>query len=143
MTSTATPRERARRDLAVVWGTGLLLSAAVGLVVALLRPEPFWLVFGVFTACFLGPGVTIAWLVLGAGRTVQPDPHVEENIESRWFDKAGSGALFDTLAGAGIAAGAMSIFGWQPDAGLVLMAVVAFALADGALRYWLLARREA
>ena len=143
MTSTATPRERARRELAVVWSAGLVLSAALGLVVALLRPEPFWLVFGVFTACFLGPGVTIAWLVLGAGRRVQPDPHVDENIESRWFDKAGAGALFDTLAAAGITAGALSLFGWEPDAALVLIGVVAFALADGALRYAVLARREA
>jgi hypothetical protein len=140
---TTTDRARGRRHLGVTWSAGLLLSAAIGLVVALLRPESFWVVFVVFTACFLGPCIALAWLVLGAGRRVQPDPHVEENVESRWMDKAGSGALLDTVAAAGIAAGALSIFGWEADAGLVLVGVVAFALADGALRYALLARREA
>jgi hypothetical protein len=136
-------RTRARRELLLTWSTGALFAAGLGLVVALLRGEQFWLVFGVFTACFLAPCVALAWLLLGAGRRVKPDPHVDENVESRWFEKAGSRALFDTLAAVGIAVGVLTVFELEADAGLVLMGVWAFALADGTLRYVLLARREA
>jgi hypothetical protein len=141
--SPPTTGREARRELAVVWSTGLLTAATLGLGVALLRGESFWLVFGVFTACFLPPSLGLAWLLLGAGRRVRPDPHVEENVESRWMDKAASGALFDTIGGAGLAAGLLSVFELQVDAGLALLGVVAFALADGGLRYLRLVRREA
>lgn len=143
MTGTPPTLARARRGLLDVWTAGLLLSASLALGLALWRQEQFWLVLGVFTAAFLAPCVMLAWLVLGAGRRVKPDPHVEENVESRWFDKAGSGALFDTLVVVGVTAGALSLFELDADAALVLMGVWAFALADGALRYLLLARREA
>jgi hypothetical protein len=138
-----TGRDGARRELALVWSTGLALAVALGLGVALLRGESFWLVFGVFSACFLPPALGLAWLLLGAGRRVRPDPHVEENVESRWLDKAASGALFDTIGGAGLAAGLLSIFELRIEASLALLGVVAFALADGGLRYLSLARREA
>jgi hypothetical protein len=143
---TATPPTtagmRARRDLLVVWSVGLLLSAGIGLAVALLRSEPFWLIFGVFTACFLAPCITLAWFVLGAGRRVEVAPHAGENVESRWLDKAAAGALFDTIPAAGIAAGAVSLFGLDLPGDVALICVVAFALIDGALRYAVLSRRE-
>jgi hypothetical protein len=138
-----TGRDGARREQALVWSTAVLLAALLGLGVALLRGESFWLVFGVFTACFLPPCLGVAWLLLGAGRRVRPDPHADENIESRWLDKAASGALFDTIGAAGLAAGLLSVFELRVDAGLALLGVVAFALADGGLRYLSLARREA
>jgi hypothetical protein len=144
---TATPptldRTPARRELLAVWSTGALMAAGLGLAVALFRGEQFWLVFGVFTACFLAPCFGLAWLVLGPGRRVAPDPHADENVESHWFEKAGSGALFDTMAVIGIAVGVLSLFELEADAALVLMGVWVFALADGVLRYTLLARREA
>jgi hypothetical protein len=59
------------------------------------------------------------------------------------MDKAASGALFDTIGGAGLAAGLLSVFELEVDAGLALLGVVAFALADGGLRYLRLVRREA
>jgi hypothetical protein len=138
-----TGRERARRELGLVWATALVLAAGLGLGVAFLREESFWLVFGVFTACFLPPSLGLAWLLLGAGRRVRPDPHVEENVESRWMDKAAAGALLDTIGGAGLAAGVLSVFELSVDASLALLGVVAVALADGGLRYLVLARREA
>ncbi len=141
--SSPTTGREARRELAVVWSTGLLTAATLGLGVALLRGEAFWLVFGVFTACFLPPSLGLTWLLLGAGRRVQPPPHAEENVESRWMDKAASGALFDTIGGAGLVAGLLSVFELRVDAGLALLGVVAFALADGGLRYLRLVRREA
>jgi hypothetical protein len=125
-----------------VWSVGLLVAAGLGLGAAALQPGEFWLTFGVFTACFLAPSIGLAWLVLGAGRRVQPDPHIEENVEARWFDKAGAGALVDTLAATGVAAGGIGVLGLTPPADLALLGVVAFALVDGALRYAILARRE-
>src|SRR4051812_10152003 len=101
----AAGRRPAVRDLLVVWFVGLLFAAGLGAGAALLRPEQFWLVWGVFTACALAPSIALAWLVVGAGRRVRRDPRAEENVESRWFEKAASGALFDVLAAAGVTAG--------------------------------------
>jgi hypothetical protein len=120
-----------------------VVAAGLGLAVALFRGEQFWLVFGVYTACFLAPCLGFAWLVLGAGRRVTPDPHIEENIESRWMDKAGHGALVDTITASCLTAGAVGLFELELGTGIALMGVVAFALADGALRFALLRRREA
>jgi hypothetical protein len=144
MTSTPTPTRRrpAPRDLLVVWLGGLVLAAALGLTAAVLRDEQFWLVFGVFTACFLSPCIGLAWLVVGPARGVSVDPHAEENVESRWIEKAASGALFDLLPAAGITLAAMSLLGLELPGDLVLLGVVAFALVDGGLRYVLLSRRE-
>jgi hypothetical protein len=142
---TATPiRDGRKRPVRapLVWLIGAVLAAVLGLGAALIRPEQFGLVFGVFAACLLSPCIALAWLVLGAGRLVEPDPHVAENVESRWMQKAGSGALFDVLAAAGITAGAVGLLDLDVPADLALIGVVAFALVDGGLRYALLSRRE-
>lgn len=144
MTSTpVTPRERARRDLAVVWSVGLLAAVLLGWAAAAQRDGAFGPAFVVFTACLLGPCIGLAWVFLGAGRRVQADTEAEENVEARWFQKAGSGALFDTLSLAGLSAAALSIFELTPPADVALIGVVAFGLADATLRYAVLARREA
>ena len=142
-TPTATPRERARRELAVVWSTGLLAAVLLGAGAAVVRDGSFWQAFVVFTACFLGPCIGFAWLLLGPGRRVQADTEADENVEARWFQKAGSGALFDTLAAAGITAAVISILELTPPAELALLGIWAFGLADATLRYAVLARREA
>ncbi len=146
LTMTTTPpvsdRSAARRALAVEWVVGLLIAAALGLGVAVTRPDQFWLVLGVFTACFLAPCIALAWLVLGRGRALQPDPRAEENVESRWMDKAAAGALMDLLPAAGITAGAVSLFELDLSADTALVGVVAFALVDGGLRFAVLRRRE-
>jgi len=138
----AAGRRPAARDLLVAWFVGLLFAAGLGAGAALLRPEQFWLVFGVFTACALAPSIALAWLVVGAGRRVRPDPRAEENVESRWFEKAASGALFDVLAAAGVTAGAVSLLGLPLSADVALVGVWAFALADGGLRYAVIRRPE-
>jgi hypothetical protein len=125
----------------LVWLAGAMLAAVLGLVAAAVRPEQFWLVFGVFTACCLSPCIGLAWLVLGGGRLVTPDPHADENVESRWLEKAASAALFDVAAAAGLTAGAVSLFGLDLPGDLALLGVVAFALVDAGLRYAVLARR--
>jgi hypothetical protein len=136
-------RAAARRSLAVEWSVGLLVAAAIGLVAALLRPEDFWLVFGVFTACSLGPAIGLAWLVVGRGRSVPEDPHAEENVESRWFHKAATATLLDLLMVIGLLAGALSVTRLDLPADLVLLGVWGFAVADGGLRFAVLRRREA
>ena len=49
----------------------------------------------------------------------------------------------ESMAVAGLAAAAISIFRLTPPADLALLGVVAFVLADSASRYAVLARREA
>lgn len=144
MTTTPPAIDRAtlRRNLAVEWLVGLLISAGLGLAVAFGRPDQFWLVFGVFTACFLAPSITLAWLVLGRGRSVQPPPHAEESVESRWLDKAAAGALMDLIPAAGIMAAAVSLFRLDLPADVALIGVVVFGLVDGGLRFAALRRRE-
>ncbi len=138
----ASGNRSATRDLVVVWVVGLLVAAGMGLGVAFTRPEDFWLVFGVFTACFLGPCIGLAWLTVGAGRKTEIDARADENVETRWFEKAASGALFDLLMAVGFLLGAMSLFGFEVATDVVLMGLWAFAIADGALRYALIRRRE-
>lgn len=135
-------RAAARRSLAVEWLVGLLISAGLGLAVALGRPDQYWLIFAVFTACFLAPSLTLAWLVVGRGRTVQPAPRAEENVESRWLEKAAAGALLDLLPAAGITAAAVSLFRLDLPADVALIGVVVFALVDGGLRFAVLRCRE-
>jgi hypothetical protein len=142
VTPPSSHRERARRELALVWSTGTLLAACLGLAVALSRGDQFWLVFGVFTACFLAPCIGLAWLTVGAGRRTEVDPRADENVETRWFEKAASGALFDLLMGVGLLLGAMSLFGLEIPSDVVLMGMWAFAIVDGALRFALIRRRE-
>jgi hypothetical protein len=139
---TADGTRSATRDLVLVWVVGLLAAGSLGLAAALTRPEDFWLVLVVFTACFLAPCVGLAWLVVGAGRKVQIDARAEENVETRWFEKAASGALFDLLMVVGLLLGAMSVFGLELSSEVVLMGVWALAVADAALRYGLIRRRE-
>jgi hypothetical protein len=141
-TPTAPHRGRARRELLTVWLVGLLCAAGLGLVAALVRSEQFWLVFGVFTACLLAPSFALAWLLVGAGRRVEPGPHAEENVESRWLEKAAAGALFDLVAAAGVTVGAVSLFDLRLSADVALIGVMAFAVIDGGLRYVALSRRE-
>jgi hypothetical protein len=136
-TPTAAPR-----DLLVVWLGGLVLAAGLGLGAAILRGEQFWLVFGVFTACFLSPCIALSWLVVGPGRGVTVDPRAEENVESRWIEKAASGAMFDLVPAAGVTLGAVSLFGLDLPGDLALLGVVVFAFVDGGLRYAVLSRRE-
>jgi hypothetical protein len=142
MTATPTAAGRRARGLLLVWLVGAGAAVALGLAAALIRQEQFWLVLGVFAACSLSPCIALAWLLLGAGRLVEPDPHVHDNVESRWLEKAGSAALFDVLAAAGITAGAVALLDLDVPADLALIGVVAFALVDGGLRYALLSRRE-
>ena len=144
MTATppATGSKPISRDLFLVWGVGLLAAAGLGLGAAFTRPENFWLVFFVFTACSLGPCIGLAWLTVGAGRKVEIDARADENVETRWIEKAASGALFDLLMAVGFLLGAMSLFGFEVQTDVVLVCLWAFAIADAALRYALLRRRE-
>jgi len=140
--STAADRARSRRELVLVGLTGTAFATALGVGAALIRPEQFWLVFLVFTACSLSPSVALAWLLLGGGRRVQGDPHAGENVESRWLEKAAAGALFDVIPAAALTAGAVSLFELDLAGELALVGVAAFALVDGGLRYAMLTRRE-
>ena len=69
--SMAEGRTRSARELLLVCLSGLAFAAVLGVGAALIRPEQFWLVFGVFTACSLSPSIALAWLILGGGRRVQ------------------------------------------------------------------------
>lgn len=135
-------RGGAVRDLLLTWGAGLLFAGALGWGAAALRQEQFWLVFAVFTACFLAPSIGLAWLTVGAGRRIEIDPRAEENVETRWFEKAASGALFDLLAAVGLLLGAMSFVELEIPGDVLLMCLWALAVTDGALRYALIRRRE-
>jgi hypothetical protein len=146
MTAASSPatRDRAARRLVLrVWAVGLLASGGLGLAAALVRPEHFWLVFGVFTACCLAPCIGLAWLTVGAGRTAEIDPRAEENVETRWIEKAASGALFDVLMAIGLVLGVQAFVDVDLPADGALLGVWAFALTDGMLRYAFLRRREA
>ncbi len=141
-TSAAARRRPTSRDLLGMWLAGLVLAAGLGLVAAVVADEQFWLTFGVYTACFLSPCIGLAWLLVGPGRGVSVDPRAEENIESRWIEKAASGAVFDLIPAVGVALASTSLFGLELAGDVALLGVAAFVVADGGLRYLVLSRRE-
>jgi len=144
MTSTpaAARRRPGSKDLLVMWLAGLVLAAGLGLAAAFLADGRFWLTFGVYTACFLSPCIALSWLLVGPGRGVSVDPRAEENIESRWIEKAASGAVFDLIPAVGVALASTSLFGLELAGDVALLGVAAFVVVDGGLRYLVLSRRE-
>ncbi|MGC5614606.1 hypothetical protein [Georgenia sp. Z1491] len=99
-----------------------------------------WLVALVFMACQIVPigAIYYLWLI---GPTLETDPHAEESVESRWLERATSGAAMDTLLAAGI--GTVAVVFTSVDFPVVwaLSGVVALLMGSTVARYAILSRR--
>lgn len=118
----------------------LVIATAVGLVAAAVRDDgPEWLLFTAFAVATVVPAFGGLGLLTGAMRADKPK-HDEETVEHEWFVRATSGAFTDLLLVLGIVVFVTSVLD-GPDLPLVL--VIVLAMADVAVRYTALSRREA
>ena len=125
--------------------TGLLLAAGLGLLAGLFGDDDqFWLRAAVFAVCTSVPAYGLGWLLFLSGGT-GPDAvaHPEENVEHGWWQRSASGSFLALVVVAGLAATALAVTDLRLDAGTVLAALLALALADVTVRFTVLSRREA
>jgi hypothetical protein len=139
--STTRPTAPARSRLLAV-ALAVVAACALGAVAGLLRSEHFWLAAAVFTASTVLPMYALTWFLLVSRHVVKEDAHAGENVERSWGDRAGAGAFTDMVGAAGIALLALSLTGLEVSGQAVLVAVVVLGLADAAVRYLALSRRE-
>lgn len=124
---------------------GVIVSACVGGVFVALNPtERAMLVFAVVMAGTLPVAAALGWVLLVdrstiAGAVAKPD----DSIESDWYGKAASGAFHDLLLVGGLGAAAFSLAQVEAPVGLVLAAILLFAMLDVAARYLWLKRSTA
>ncbi|MCR2799946.1 hypothetical protein QNO21_12510 [Microbacterium sp. zg-Y818] len=126
---------------ATLWGTSLMIGVVVsacggGLFVALNPDERAGLAFAVVMAGTLPAAAALGWGLLVdrstiAGAVAKPD----DSIESDWYQKAAGGAFHDVLLVGGLGAAAFSFARIEASVGVVLAAVVLFAMLDCAARY--------
>ena len=118
----------------------IAISAAVGLVAATVRDDGApWLLFTAFAIATLVPAVGGLGLLTGAMKADKTQ-HDEETVEHEWFVRATSGAFTDLLVVLGVVVFVTSVLD-GPDLPLAL--VIVLAMADVAVRYTALSRREA
>lgn len=125
-----------RRGLAM---TGALAAALlIGAVAAATRGTPPLLTFVVFTLTTAPVAVGAAWAL------TDPAPagprHPEQSVELHWLHRAGFAAFLDLIIALGLAATAAAVAG-VPE--VPLAAFIVLGGADLALRYRVLAHREA
>lgn len=144
--STTTPRASAPRApasrYAAAVALALVLAGGLGLLAAQFRPEAPWLTAGVFAACTSGPAYALGWVLLVRDRVVQRTAHEEEDVEGQWLQRAAAGALWDVLVVLGLSASVLAITGLELLAADALAVVAAVLMADVAVRYAVIARRE-
>ncbi|WP_420114113.1 hypothetical protein [Pseudactinotalea sp.] len=122
---------------------GLAASAASAAAVAFTRDDHRLLAAGVMLAATLPVTLSLGWVLFVSQHTTDPDPYAEDNVETRWFERAASRTLTDVFAAAGLATGVLAIGGdrLQPQAWLVSLAVAILILVDFGVRYTVLQRR--
>lgn len=95
------------------------------------------LVFLAFSLGTLAPWAGLGYLVAAPDQRV---PHQEDTVESEWLQQATSGAFLDLFIALGVTTAITSIADLEPlDPAYFLV----LGMADVALRYGLLQRREA
>lgn len=126
--------------LAVV--TSLVLASIVGAVASVFYDENRLLGFVIFAACTAGTFFALGWVVFVSKYTVEPDAHAEDNIESKWYAKATSGAFHDVITTAGIALVVLSISRLEVSGDTVLLLILILAMVSFAVRFWAAKRRD-
>ncbi|VTR76021.1 hypothetical protein [Cellulomonas hominis] len=123
--------------------TATALTAAIGAVAGWVRADEdgFWRAAFVFALLCAPVVFSLAWTLFVAGHTVQHDRHPEDNIETRWYREATSGAFHDVLAATGLGLTVTSIGGTDLDGRTVLFGVVVLAIVDALVRLVVVRRR--
>ena len=133
-----------RRRNAEALGLGVVLAAAIGLAAAAQRGERFWLVTVVFAVCAFGPAYGVGWLLRVAPVSGPEEPrNAEDTVESRWLERASAAAFGDLVVLMGVVATVVAVTEVDPEASLLLGALLLAVFLDVAARVWVLRRREA
>ena len=98
--------------------------------------------FVIFAACTVGTFFALGWVLFVSKYTVEEDPHAEDNIERRWYDKATSGAFQDILTTGGIALVVLSITRVEISGVSVLLLLLILSMISVAVRFWAARRRD-
>lgn len=120
----------------------LVLASIVGAVASVFYSENRVLGFVIFAACTVGTFFALGWVLFVSQYTVVEDPHAEDNIEHRWYDKATSGAFHDILTTGGIALVVLSITRVEISGVSVLLVLLILAMISVAVRFWAARRRD-
>lgn len=124
-------------------GLGLVGAAGIGALAGSFTPDDFAVKAAIFGAAALGPATFSAWYVLIGRKEVAKDARQHtDSVEQQWAGRAASGAFTDLMIVLGVSLTAVSISGWEPPVGLVLLALTILGLGDMAVRYLLAERRE-
>lgn len=136
-----------RRRLPALWAAapiGALIAAAIGGVMALTGgagPEPMVGALAV-SLITVWPCIGGVWLLLVDRETLRgATANPEQSIESRWYERASSGAFSDVLLIVGIGTAVIAVAGIEVPALLALSAVIVVAMASVAVRYLVERRR--
>lgn len=153
------PRSRWGRSARLGGGTGRLLgvSLAGGVPLAALvgaaawwlgqlagDPDPRrpWVVAVALTASCLPVGFGAIWVFLVDRDTLEGAVrNPEQSIESRWYDRAATGAFHDLLILLGLGTFAVSLAGWEAPLSAVGIGLLLFMALDVTVRYQLQKRR--
>lgn len=101
------------------------------------------LLFIVSAVISLPIGAILVWVILvdrASLRDAADDP--ASSVESRWYERASSGAFNDLVAVFGVGAGVLAFVRVQISPSLVLAGLFALALADFGIRYLVARRRD-
>ncbi|MBD2762522.1 MULTISPECIES: hypothetical protein [unclassified Candidatus Sulfotelmatobacter] len=120
----------------------LVLASLVGAIASVFYDENRVLGFVIFAACSVGTFFVLGWVLFVSTYTVAEDPHAEDNIEHRWYDRATSGAFHDILTTAGIALVVVTITRIEVSGVSVLLLLLILAMISCAVRFWAARRRD-
>lgn len=122
--------------------TGVLATIAVALIVGATNPASFWPAAGIGALCATYPAQALGWKIFVSGHTLAVDAHGAESAEVRWMQQAASGAFVDVVVAGTIAAVVLLLTRTALEALPVLLALLGLAVADAALRYAIVRRRD-
>ena len=120
---------------------GLLLATGSGLLAAWAQTGGWdTLRFVVFGLCLVAPYMTLLFILTAPPDSERLPEHHEDSVENAWTQKALAGTALDLFIVLGVLTAVTNILGFdEPGSGLILI----FLMADAAIRYLVLSRRQA
>lgn len=116
-------------------GLASACAAVVGGSASLFYNENRLLAFVIFAACTAGTFFGLGWVLFVSEYTAEEDPHTEDNVERRWYERATSGAFGDVITTGGIGLFLMSVTRIQVSGVTVITLLLILAMISAFVRY--------
>ena len=139
------PPRRARRApvsfyiLAVVFG--VIATSVVAAIVGVTNRPDFWLAFGIGALCAAYPAFALGHKLFVSRNTVVVDARGEQSVEMQWMLRAGAEAFLDLLVAMTLGAAVLLITGFEFEATVALLWLLALAVVDVGVRYLVIRAR--